>query len=941
MEYFAKVLSPRTVDSEPSLVIRFPTSQYLFNVGEGTQRIFQETNTSTKYMEGVFLTGLSTEEAGGLSGMMFTLADKNSRAMTIVGPENLSHLVSSMRGYYNRSDLYLNLIERPITTPFPDDAPIFKDSLVTVYSVLVNPHASSLENDTEPPRKRKRSLSPSAAPMESEEDVDPARQLEFLQVYRREALLRMSAHLSPFLAAPTKDPRPLDPRLPNPFLLPPPSSRKLLPPDTHNTHLPRPLVSVPLDARLCYIVVGPVKRGKFMVEAADALGVPRQQRGLLAGKGESVWVDDETVEGGKREVTPSMCLGKEIPASVTLVIDCPSPAHIDQLVSNPIWDKYRVANEDGIYPVHVVWHRWGTWENDERYRTWLNSFGPDVHHLSGDQSILGNPTVFNSAAATSVNLSLLDPEIFRRQDASPGPSGVTLPPNHYPLNTTQTIDILPRQPPASLDAPPKGDPLVRIPVSSQSIVASAALSTTELERKLEGTVPAFVEALKEAREAIRLREGGEGREKKPGDDVVITTLGTGSSLPSKYRNVSSTHVLVPGHGGILLDCGEGTLGQLSRSFGSAGVSETLRNLKFIFISHMHADHHTGLIRLLSLRRKVTEPSNTLFIVGPDRIRTMISETQEFQEMGYHHDPSQSQLQFGACFCLLPTFTLSPAGEQIMSQLYASTGIRSLKTCLVPHRGTQCYAVIIEHQDGWKLVYSGDTKPSEALIEAGQDATILIHEATIGDDTPEEISSVHEMRKFASENDLPVPEAKLLVELAAAKGHSTFAQAISVGRRMHAQNLLLTHFSQRYPKAVSITIQPPLPSASPRAHQTAQTQNVGLSLDLIRIPIGSMWKMALFQPAVEALYATLPDEEDGEEEVKVKAVVAGAGAGAGATGKKGGKEKKEKVVKEKGGSKGGGGGGKNGKKGGEEAKVDVAVAVESTPVVVEAPPTPST
>jgi len=35
--------------------------------------------------------------------MMFTLADKGSKAMNIVGPENLSHLVSSMRGYYNRS----------------------------------------------------------------------------------------------------------------------------------------------------------------------------------------------------------------------------------------------------------------------------------------------------------------------------------------------------------------------------------------------------------------------------------------------------------------------------------------------------------------------------------------------------------------------------------------------------------------------------------------------------------------------------------------------------------------------------------------------------------------------------------------------------------------------------------------------------------------------
>ena len=79
-------------------------------------------------------------------------------------------------------------------------------------------------------------------------------------------------------------------------------------------------------------------------------------------------------------------------------------------------------------------------------------------------------------------------------------------------------------------------------------------------------------------------------------------------------------------------------------------------------------------------------------------------------------------------------------------------------------------------------YSGDTKPSEALIAAGQDATLLIHEATIGDDTAEEISLMHELRKFAKENDMPPPEAKLLVELAAAKGHSTFAQAISVGRR---------------------------------------------------------------------------------------------------------------------------------------------------------------
>lgn len=48
------------------------------------------------------------------------------------------------------------------------------------------------------------------------------------------------------------------------------------------------------------------------------------------------------------------------------------------------------------------------------------------------------------------------------------------------------------------------------------------------------------------------------------DDLEIVLLGTGSSQPSKYRNVSSIHVNLFSKGGLLLDCGEGTLGQLKR-----------------------------------------------------------------------------------------------------------------------------------------------------------------------------------------------------------------------------------------------------------------------------------------------------------------------------------------------------------------------------------------
>lgn len=48
------------------------------------------------------------------------------------------------------------------------------------------------------------------------------------------------------------------------------------------------------------------------------------------------------------------------------------------------------------------------------------------------------------------------------------------------------------------------------------------------------------------------------------DDLEIVLLGTGSSQPSKYRNVSSIFINLFAKGSLLLDCGEGTLGQLKR-----------------------------------------------------------------------------------------------------------------------------------------------------------------------------------------------------------------------------------------------------------------------------------------------------------------------------------------------------------------------------------------
>ncbi len=61
-------------------------------------------------------------------------------------------------------------------------------------------------------------------------------------------------------------------------------------------------------------------------------------------------------------------------------------------------------------------------------------------------------------------------------------------------------------------------------------------------------------------------------------------------------------------------------------------------------------------------------------------------------------------------------------------------------------------------------YSGDTKPCENLVEAGRGATLLIHEATMGDDEE---------------------------EMAKAKTHSTVGQAIDIAKRCTYPHFIIT------------------------------------------------------------------------------------------------------------------------------------------------------
>ena len=79
------------------------------------------------------------------------------------------------------------------------------------------------------------------------------------------------------------------------------------------------------------------------------------------------------------------------------------------------------------------------------------------------------------------------------------------------------------------------------------------------------------------------------------ESLEIVFLGTGAAMPSKYRNVTGIFLDFFERGGMLVDCGEGTYGQLRRKYGHR-AEELVKRIRLIWISHIHADHHAGLAR---------------------------------------------------------------------------------------------------------------------------------------------------------------------------------------------------------------------------------------------------------------------------------------------------------------------------------------------------------
>jgi ribonuclease Z len=828
MKSWVQILSTPTADTPgTTLLLHFDGKRYLIgNVAEGTQRLSVQRKLGLTKVGDILLTGtVGWSNAGGVLGMILTLADSaisgresrrkaieatnrrkgveetvelEKRWLNIHGGENLTHLLATARRFVFRKGmpLFTNEFKEKVDLQRKDWEPTWNDDKIKVWAMVVEPEGrstrkrshdefmeSTLVESTDGQQETRaeqedrhdqmrRSVVSSMFDSDWHLDALVKRKLSEVKrpgaIFHRDKNGKIQKYYGPTIDEDASVPD-IDVLVRNPW---PGAMIETLPPTTPST------------SSVCYIIKNYPQRGKFNPKAAKELGITPGEDFRALTEGRSVTTSDGKV------VMPDQVLGPSKEGGGFAVVELPNESYVGPLLAREEWSSKEVMKGIGA----VVWILGPGIIEDSRLQNFMKEHA-ELQHIVSSKDCCSNYLALESPAAAAIRLHLLDCERFPVPVHS---NEVPLPKTEGPRPYTkarvgQTLQLEPK-----------------VVLQDETIIQY--LNTAAV---VEETSKEVLKLANAARKEIMSPEYqatlDENQKDIPSKDAEVITLGTGSALPSKYRNVSATLLRVPGYGSYLFDCGENTLGQLKRVLGDE-LPRALRDLKAIWISHLHADHHLGTASVIKAWAKETNKDeltkdNKLIIASDDGMIGWLKEYSEVEDYGQDR---------------VDHIILNQANNydyQFQPEETQKFGLSSIRACPVEH----CHgalAVVFNLPNGFKAAYSGDCRPSRQFAKIGQGATLLIHEATFDDELQGD---------------------------AVAKKHSTTSEALDVGKNMNARRILLTHFSQRYQK---------IPVMDSHA---GKDQVAIVAFDYMRVKIGDFAKLEAFKPALIKLYEEKEDQ----------------------------------------------------------------------------------
>ena len=716
MHSYLQFISTPTFDTPGTgLMLVFDDRRYFFGQAhEGFQRVGVEQNIKFTKLKEVFVSGvIGLQTIGGLMGMTLTVAgaikdkidsDKESFRLrqeryhqrlqkeeerrkslkpgqtfkpgrTPYPPElpdtfsrlgfhggpNITHAIACARSFIFRQSVPLDIHEHApdegeVSSQNRATKPTWTDGRIQVWAMGVSPTepAEEVPSSSRPSRKRslhdyidgqnetlnlhKDGKTPTSSSPKKESPQEFAVREMFRSEWNRDDLVEIPISE---VVRPTKmwirhkDTKKLSP-FTGPFPDPagPPSNLKVLVrkpwPGATITALPAPARS---KVATSYIVRNRKQRGKFNMKAAIALGVKPGPLFRSLTKGETV------LSQSGEEVTPEMVMEPEKDGAGFTILDIPSKDYLTGLISRPEWSNTEMMAEIRTF----VWLLGPGLAEDDKLLDLIKQY-PTRKHIVSSPELCANRITMASAALSTVQHRLIDPDRFpalqfdnKTPSVPPSPTLENIRSLSYVAEPGLKIQL---EPALYLD-----QDAVMPPVNLLEALNSIPRGVHPLVSKAKNEV-------EKAREQSSKHLRG-----FPSPDAEITCLGTGSAAPSPSRNVSGTLLRVPGHGSYLFDAGENTLGQMRRRFNGTELAEILRDLKMIFISHMHADHHLGTAPIIKAWYEevyghhpnsagspnsdseesvlsVLKGSPRLFVVGPAHMERWMTEFSAVEKFGF-------------------------------------------------------------------------------------------------------------------------------------------------------------------------------------------------------------------------------------------------------------------------------------------------------------------
>jgi len=276
----------------------------------------------------------------------------------------------------------------------------------------------------------------------------------------------------------------------------------------------------------------------------------------------------------------------------------------------------------------------------------------------------------------------------------------------------------------------------------------------------------------------------------------VIFLGTGGSVPTTTRGLPAIAIQRKDEL-ILFDCGEGVQRQMIRA--RVGFHRKTK----VFITHMHGDHVLGLPGLFQTM-SLLDRKQKLEVFGPIGIKAFVKGIQDTVQFVLTFPIEITEIKRDGLVCEEKEYEVHTveADHEVPSLAYALVekprpgrfNPEKAKALGVPEgplwsrlqhgekiklnsgRVVKPEQVVGEPRPGRKIVYSGDTRPTDSLVKFAANADLLIHDATFDDE---------------------------LMERAQEDGHSTPSQAAETAMKAKAKWLVLTHISARYKNTRSL------------------------------------------------------------------------------------------------------------------------------------------